>query len=318
MRALSKGIEIILQLKSLIKSETEYVNLIDRVHDASGFALYHQAAIKSFPLQVYASALVFSPAKSITRIQYQAQEPVWIVNHQDIGDEWSPCLQTLEGHSNSVKSVYFSHDSSFIASASSDRTVKIWDTSSGQCLTTLNGLNEAIVSLCLSHDSKILASASADSTIRIWNRSSEKCRIKSADGRAISLVFSYDLKFIKARSTHNTTRLWDVNSGQCMQTFKARGRDLVEFFNPSLKLFDGSFHLPSFFVDGPNWQTYDAWSRSEGYGIKCLLWLPPEYRPHSMFRPVVSDSKICISCSSGRVIFFTFDSAALLDALAAT
>jgi WD40 repeat protein len=52
-------------------------------------------------------------------------------------DKWGACLQTLEGHSDYVRSVAFSHDSTRLASASYDRTVKIWDASSGACLQTL-------------------------------------------------------------------------------------------------------------------------------------------------------------------------------------
>jgi WD40 repeat protein len=49
------------------------------------------------------------------------------------------CLQTLEGHSNRVYSVAFSHNSTRLASASFDSTFKIWDASSGACLQTLEG-----------------------------------------------------------------------------------------------------------------------------------------------------------------------------------
>ncbi|XTI83259.1 WD40 repeat-like protein [Cenococcum geophilum] len=47
------------------------------------------------------------------------------------------CLQTLKGHSSSVRSVAFSADSTRLASASEDSTVKIWDAHSGECLQTL-------------------------------------------------------------------------------------------------------------------------------------------------------------------------------------
>ncbi|KAF2174670.1 hypothetical protein K469DRAFT_613817 [Zopfia rhizophila CBS 207.26] len=50
----------------------------------------------------------------------------------------SECLQTLEGHSSSVRSVAFSHDSARLASASYDETVKIWDASSDECLQMLS------------------------------------------------------------------------------------------------------------------------------------------------------------------------------------
>ena len=55
-----------------------------------------------------------------------------------MADEWSACLQTLEGHSEHVRLVAFSHDSTRLALASYDNTVKIWETSSGRCLQTVN------------------------------------------------------------------------------------------------------------------------------------------------------------------------------------
>jgi WD40 repeat protein len=99
--------------------------------------MYHKWAIENSPLQVYASALLFSPARSQIRILFKEEEPKWITIKPAMVDKWGACLQTLEGHSGSVNSVAFSHDSTRLASASYDRTVKIWDASSGACLQTL-------------------------------------------------------------------------------------------------------------------------------------------------------------------------------------
>ncbi|KAL5375855.1 hypothetical protein DPSP01_010851, partial [Paraphaeosphaeria sporulosa] len=72
------------------------------------------------------------------------------------------CLQTLEGHSNWVSSVAFSHDSARLASASDDNTVKIWDASSGACLQTLEGYSSTVRSADLIC---ILASLYPDKTV---------------------------------------------------------------------------------------------------------------------------------------------------------
>ena len=89
------------------------------------------------PLQAYVSALVFSPACSLIRNLFKEDEPTWITIKPDIGDSWSACLQTLEGHSDAIHTVAFSHDSAWLASASYDMTIRIWDTSSGECLQVL-------------------------------------------------------------------------------------------------------------------------------------------------------------------------------------
>ena len=100
--------------------------------------MYHKRAIENSPLQVYASALMFSPTRSLIRGLFKEEEPKWITIKPAMGDKWSACLQTLEGHRNEVNSVAFSHDSTRLASGSNDNTVKIWDASSGKCLQTLS------------------------------------------------------------------------------------------------------------------------------------------------------------------------------------
>ena len=109
--------------------------------------MYHKSAIETAALQAYVSALLFSPRKSLVRKLFQHEEPNFVKIVPAMDDNWSACLQTLEGHSLRVTSVAFSHDSTRLASASWDRTVKIWDASSGACLQTLEGHGSVIKDL---------------------------------------------------------------------------------------------------------------------------------------------------------------------------
>jgi WD40 repeat protein len=67
-------------------------------------------------------------------------------------DRWSPCLHSLEGHEGRVFSARFSHDSTVIASACRDHTVKIWDASSGQRTITFDDYRDMVLSILFSHD----------------------------------------------------------------------------------------------------------------------------------------------------------------------
>src|SRR5271156_3503081 len=153
--------------------------------------MYHKRAIENSPLQAYASALLFSPVRSLIRCLFKEEEPKLIAIKPVMRDEWSACLQTLEGHSGPVMSVAISHDSARLASASYDNTVKIWDASSGECLQTLEGHSRWVNSVAFSHDSARLASASDDKTVKIWDASSGECLQTLQIGRVL-LNISFD------------------------------------------------------------------------------------------------------------------------------
>ena len=56
-----------------------------------------------------------------------------------------------------------------LASASSDKTVRLWDLVTGTHKQTLTGHTGPVYSVAFSPDGKILASASGDRTVRLWD-----------------------------------------------------------------------------------------------------------------------------------------------------
>jgi WD40 repeat protein len=190
--------------------------------------MYHNRAIEHCPLQAYASALLFSPKLSLIRRLFQHEEPQWINIKPAMGDNWSACLQTLEGHSDSVSSVAFSHDSTRLASASDDRTVKIWDASSGACLQTLKGHVSHVMSVAFSHDSTRLASASSNRIVKIWDASSGAClqTLKDHSKSISSVAFSHNSTRLASSSDDSTVKIWDVSSGACLQTLRGHIRSV--------------------------------------------------------------------------------------------
>jgi WD40 repeat protein len=78
---------------------------------------------------------------------FNEEEPTWIRTKPLVENQWSPCLQTLEGHGRSVWSVAFSQDSRYIASGSDDHTVKVWDMATGACMQTLEGHDSLVRSI---------------------------------------------------------------------------------------------------------------------------------------------------------------------------
>ncbi|KAF2628723.1 hypothetical protein BU25DRAFT_439225 [Macroventuria anomochaeta] len=110
-KSVEKSVVSMTKLWSLVQEMGSQDQLTQLIQDARRFFMYHKGAIESYPLQTYASALLFSPTGSLIRHLFQHEEPQEITIRPAMSDGWSACLQTLESHSSSVRSVALSHDS---------------------------------------------------------------------------------------------------------------------------------------------------------------------------------------------------------------
>jgi WD40 repeat protein len=83
-------------------------------------------------------------------------------------------LLTLSGHIRQVNSVAWSPDGKQIATASDDKTAKVWDVKTRKALLTLSGHSDSLVSVAWSPNGKWLATGSADQAAKVWDSSSGK------------------------------------------------------------------------------------------------------------------------------------------------
>ncbi|OMJ75519.1 hypothetical protein SteCoe_25335 [Stentor coeruleus] len=125
------------------------------------------------------------------------------------------------GHKDIVKCVKFSHDGKFIASASNDKSVKIWRVQDYKMVCEFNEHEGNVLTLCYNHDSTILASGGSDSKIILWNLTEKKKihKFKGHDGSIRSLTFSSDSSYLISGSNDTTVKVWDVTKKTIDTTF---------------------------------------------------------------------------------------------------
>ncbi|KAL3994064.1 hypothetical protein ACH3XW_20195 [Acanthocheilonema viteae] len=83
-------------------------------------------------------------------------------------DEKKPRTR-MTGHQQLVNQVMFSPNARYIASASFDKSIKLWCGRTGVFLDTLRGHVQAVYQIAWSADSRLLVSGSADSTLKVWD-----------------------------------------------------------------------------------------------------------------------------------------------------
>jgi WD40 repeat protein/serine/threonine protein kinase len=135
---------------------------------------------------------------------------------------------TLRGHTDSVRGVAFSGDGQLLASASEDRTVKVWAARTGQELRTLRGHNGPVSSVAFSADGQLLASASVDRTVKVWAaRTGQELRtLRGHTQEVYGVTFSGDGQLLASGSADGTVKVWEAQMWQELRTLRGH-TDLV-------------------------------------------------------------------------------------------
>ena len=126
-----------------------------------------------------------------------------------------PRLVLPVGHTKSIRLVSLSKDGRYIASASKDATIKIWEVTSGKELHTLFGHLDAISSVSFSEDGKYLFSCSYDHTARVWDvfSGNELHKLQFASN-IVTASFNKGGNYILTLSEDSVAKLWDFAKGK--------------------------------------------------------------------------------------------------------
>jgi WD40 repeat protein len=134
----------------------------------------------------------------------------------------TPRVIQLFQHDSGVRWCEFSPDGTRIASASSDRTARVWDVISGEPVTPPLEHRAGVLSAVFSPDGQWVLTASLDGTARVWNATSGEpispplehpCSFAGPED-VLTASFSPDSTMVLTASTGGPAILWDEVTGE--------------------------------------------------------------------------------------------------------
>ncbi|KAF9946939.1 hypothetical protein BGZ72_011007 [Mortierella alpina] len=152
--------------------------------------------------------LVYSP---------KAEQFASIVEHGDKIRLWDvnvSICRILQGDAGTITSIMYSPSGKEIASANWDRTIRLWNTDSGECRLILEGHEGGINMALYSPDGDEIASCSKDGTVRLWSVETGKCRMVLAITGVSMITYSPAGDVIASIDDHGTVQLWNVETGK--------------------------------------------------------------------------------------------------------
>ena len=215
----------------------------------------------------------------------------------------------IDGHTDWIRALAFSPNYQFLASGSSDTTIRLWSLSAGVEVSLLGKHEDWVSSLCFSGDSRLLASGSKDGSIRIWNienlfahvnldriglkpnMNREKVHLGKHEEGVCSLSFSSDGRLLASGCEDGTIQLWEVSSNSPISTLAGHTGWVY-----SLMFLCNDDVLVS---GAGNDNTIRLWDTFTGQEIRILTGHTAPVRTFAF----MSDSKILASAGNDETIF---------------
>jgi WD40 repeat protein len=240
-----------------------------------------------------------------------------------VEDTWASLIQIPDA----VRAVAFSPDGKQIASGSDDKTIKLWNATTGGLKKTFTGHSNWVQAIAFSPDGKQIASGSEDKTIKLWGATTgglQKPFVGHSDW-VQAVAFSPDGKQIASGSADESIKLWDLTEALKVSRLgsaigrivkfrackKIKTSEAIEFLNFSedgqrLVTNLGLVKIEGALANILHYHLEVLWVRNQWvyYGVMPILRLASDFEAQSYDQ---RGNQVAIGLRNGRVLSFEID-----------
>ncbi|KAK4484072.1 hypothetical protein RD792_011291 [Penstemon davidsonii] len=144
-------------------------------------------------------------------------------------------VSALKGHTERATDVAFSPISHQLATASADRTARLWNLE-GTVLRTFKGHLDRLARIAYHPSGKYLGTASFDKTWRLWDvESGEELLLQEGHSRSVyGIAFHHDGSLAASCGLDSLARVWDLRSGRSILLFQGHVKPVLSVsFSPN-------------------------------------------------------------------------------------
>ncbi|WAO94531.1 NACHT domain-containing protein [Fusarium falciforme] len=186
------------------------------LREATRFVTRLDTIIDKYPLQIYASGLVFAPEKSIVKTAFRKFIPEWIRELPQTPQNWDASLRVIETSLNIESAMCFLPDSRSLQIFSKGGVVQIWDTMTGKQLDSIEADGEYQMRFSL--DGECSLSTNHTSSIVFWGSLTGGSQHRS-EQRILDIALSPDGKVAACTLRDGRVLVLDRREGQVRQRF---------------------------------------------------------------------------------------------------